>query len=361
MPSAPNLPDSYYIGQEFVEDPDTVTTTIQVLFYSPALIQPFDFFAKKTKVSVGQKDGWLVCSFPQEISKKLIADVEARKQRATQFIVGYVTRYLPRINYELLRLRYTSGHLLVRTYSTLDAYGIRIIPAGATMPVPVEWPPTVRAFPPASALAASNDAVHIHDFIDATNAYFTGAYDDSIRKAITSVENAFRAYDLTAPQRRWWQAILARLTGNRGSFRSIVNRRVRADDLGRTVIADNLIYLYGLRNKIVHEHFRLRPENGWICKKAIGTVQYLHQWLARDADTRSYVMRLAQQFLLLDTVASGQDLDRIARRVRTEARSPLPTITTPRDVDKFMFEGLRITKEAWRLVLKNKVHRNFYP
>lgn len=354
------FPESYYIGQEFVEDTEFEECTIEFTFYSPAILDPFEFYIHTKKISGKQKGSLLKVSFQQKISSKLI-DSLLWGRGGEKFIIGYISQYLPRINQELINQRYRSAHFLVRTFSTLDIYKLEInvpkyFPEIGLLKV--RWPTSISTFQPAKVLAKNKDHVYLRDFIDAGNAYLEGNYDDSIRKVITSVENAFDFFKLKAAPSKYPKFIsyfLPRVS----TFREIILNNIDGQGIARKTISNNLIFLYSLRNKIVHNKFRIRPENGWVCKKAIGTLNYLYQFLNNDAETKDYVTYLGGQFLMLDDLVKGENLGYIKRRASipyTEDQK----IDSDEKLNNMMFSGLAIDKEEQTLVLRNKVPRLFY-
>lgn len=352
----------YYIGQEFIEDTDTETATIEVSFYSPAVLDSFDFLAPDGKKITGTQNGTLLnISFDQLLSKKLIEALMWGK--SDQFIIGYISKYLPIINAELLRQRYSSGHFLVKTFSTLDIYKVLIkVPSLAQEigAITLRWPQSMPSFPPAKKLAVEKDEIFVRDFIDAGNAYLSGNYDDCIRKAITSVENAFSHYGLKPKSVSKWQRIIDKLFDRKYKFNRIVTDNIYAENLGNKMVSSNLRFLYKLRNKIVHEKFRIRPENGWIAKKAIGTLHYLYQFLGRRVDQHAvdYAFYLGAQFLMVAGLFRGENLDYIKKR-HTEKSKP-NIIKTPEDLDKSVFEDLLINNREQSIILRNEIPPHFY-
>ena len=124
-----DLPEKYYWGMEFVEDKETVEVIIDFFFYSPALLEPFEIFVSGKKIAGIQQGNLLHVTFEQTISKRLF-DTLKKKGNKGEFIIGYISRYLPSINQEILRQRYSLGHFLVQTYSILNIVILRVIPKG---------------------------------------------------------------------------------------------------------------------------------------------------------------------------------------------------------------------------------------
>lgn len=347
-----NWTGGHYVGKKFAEDDEILDTKLEILFYSPAILEPFDFHLYDKKIEAIHKNGFLVISYNQVLSKKLIDDL--RSGKSEQFIIGYISKYLPQINKEILKQRYSLGHFLVRTYSTLDIYKIYLNILGTTLATRQEkivlmWPQSITSFPPAESLAQSEDEIYIRDFIDAGNAYLTGHYDDCIRKIITSIENSFKFYKLKGSTPHGLQKLFNFC--KKSKFRDIIKINMDKNDIGHKVTAENILFIYNLRNKIVHDKFRINPKNGWICKKAIGTLNYIYQFLGKGSNTTAYIFYLSQQFLMLDNFTRGINLDDIKKNNDEEFNND-QIIDSPQKMDEFMFNGLRISKKEQDIIMK---------
>ncbi len=346
------LPDKYYTGMEFVEDTNTADVTIDFFFYSPALLEPFEIFVFSKKITGIQQANLLHISFEQTISKRLL-DTLQQEGNKHEFIIGYISYYLPRINQEMLRQRYSLGHFLVQTYSTLDIVILNLTLKGTDKVISILWSPTITSFPPLKEFEGKYDKIHIRDFIDAGNSYLVGDYDDCIRKVITSAENTFRFYGLRSYLPKGYLKYLQRLLPRKSNFVGIVRGNIYSDkNLGQQVVAENLIFIYKLRNKIVHTKFKISFQNGWVCKKAIGTLKYLLQFLGQYDESAKYIHYLSEQFIMLDAYLTGINLDAV--RDREESKENITVVDTPEKFNKFMFEGLRITEEQKSAALHNK-------
>lgn len=360
MDKLEDIPDEFYIGKDFVEDTETEKAIIEILFFSPAVLDSFELFVAGKKIIGTQKTGLLVVFFEQVLSKKLIKNLMSGESES--FIIGYISKYLPRVNEEILHQRYTSGHFLVKTFSTLDIYRVNVkVPSVTKDPILLSWPQSIASFPLAKNLAEKKDEIYIRDFIDAGNAYLEGNYDDCIRKSITSVENAFHKYNLKSNPPIGWKRFFSMILPKKRKFDQIVKNIIYADSLGRKVIAENLLFLYKLRNKIVHDKFRIRSENGWIGRKAIGTLDYLYQFLSKDQETGNYISYLSGSLKMLDNFSKGENLDRIKQRENFKQEiSKDQIIDSDEKMDTFMFNNLRIDDNEKAVILKNKLPPNYY-
>ena len=317
-------PESFYVGQQYVEDQNRIDCTISVGFVYPGMIEPGVLWYRKSQISIRQKPPVLIVSIKRKIAACLWDDIRLFGWGG-QFIVGYVNTLMPVVNRRLLDNRYLSGQPLSRTYSLLDA--IWLVVTHQDVDVPLNWPVAVSPFPRSAQLAPGRDEPYLRDFVDAIHAYFWSDFDDCIRRLVTSVETFF-AY-------RKWKASRAPST-----FRRILDHNVETKSLSGEVVVENLKYIYKIRNRIVHGGFRMSPASGLFCDKAIATVRYLIQRYSGDPAVSRYAHSHGMQFLGLQRVV-GQlyDLDKIQRGVGVKADGP--PIENMAQMDEFMFKSLR--------------------
>jgi hypothetical protein len=76
------VPQSYYIGQEYAEDPASVQCTIAANFLSPGYVEPFEFWFHKTKVNGTQYGNVLLVTADRRLSLRLWDDLRLKRVRA---------------------------------------------------------------------------------------------------------------------------------------------------------------------------------------------------------------------------------------------------------------------------------------
>lgn len=363
MKEEKKFPDSYYIGQEYVEDKNQTSMRFDVQFYSPAELQPFDFFYKKKKISGSQKGRYLTVSFVEKLPRRLINDIAWNRKNAQQYVYGYLALPIARVNQEILRQRYSLGHFLAGTFSFFDIASITLTNVGENPTdevISMPWPPIFSAPPHSAFSEVSNPEVFIRDYIDAWNDYFRGDFDNCVRRIITSVENFFDFKELNVKQKYPWWRPIARLTARKPTFKDILNDlRRKSRFIGHEVVSENLLFLYKIRNKITHSSLRIHQENGWwFCGKALETLQYLYQFLdgGEEGSNGAYAFRtygfansLLHQTRGL-TVEQSEELGRGMLEGEIEER----IIRTDEDINEFKFGGLRISDEEKAKILNGK-------
>ncbi len=334
-----DLPDSFFVGQPYVEDPIKIDCILEVNFVFPAVIDPTEFYLNKNKVIIQQRGSILQVHIYRRISGLLWRNI-SKSHLGEDFILPYIAKILPEVNRRLLELRYFKGHLLARTFSVMEAHSVFVI--HQKKKARLLWPVSVKNFPPSETIAKENDEIYIRDYIDAMHSYFKNDFDECIRRVITSTENLFKIRKLRG------------FSGN-NSFRSILFNNLNTQSFSGKIIAENMLFVYKLRNKIVHDKFRIKPSNGWICRKGIGTLNYLLQRLSRDAKMAHYVSSLAGQFLMLqDFLGERMDLDRLEEyaKHRDDPINPENIINNYADLDRSMFTSLQITEKEKSVVYR---------
>jgi len=114
------LPSRQYVGQEYVEDSTRFPCHVEFSTHSPGAITDFDFFLNQKKVRVSQHGTFIVVRIENfDMSEKLFENAKVGGS-GTQFILAEITQYLPKINEELMKQKYRSGHLLTKTFSIFD-------------------------------------------------------------------------------------------------------------------------------------------------------------------------------------------------------------------------------------------------
>lgn len=361
-----DFPSSYFVGQEYVEPQSHESVRIELRLYSPAVLDSFEFFIQKKKIKGEQRGGVLFVSFDIILPRNLLTDLAYGKGNAQTYVLGYISRYLPRINQEMLEQRYSSGHYLIQTFSVLDVFKITVSnlnPDLADEVITVPWPPSFKKFPPTQRIKGKEIETYLMDFIDAGNDYLRGDYNNCIRRIITSAENAFKFYKLDKKTLIGWRRYLSFLPFFREASFNIIARSISThDDLGRQVVSENLLFLYKLRNRIVHDKFRIRFENSLVCRKGISTLNYLYQFLGQGGNVAEYISFMEGQLKMLDGELRGVTME--ALRLRQEGAKQEPKrediIDSVKKMNEWMFGSLRISGEEQRVVLKNKIPPNFY-
>jgi hypothetical protein len=338
------LPKSFYVGQDYIEDPVKFPCYIEFSVYSPGIIEPFEFFLNKKRVRINQSETFILARIEiAALSQKLFNDIKTTG-RGESFILAEIAQFLPKINEELMRQKYLSGHLLIKTFSIFDINHIFLRKTDGEVVV-VDWPQTLPSYPPSQALA--KDDIYVRDLLNAINHYFDKNFDDCIRNLVTSVENFVRTRGLRGKSRF--------LFFRRNSFVSVLKNNLAGPYIGNEVVRENMIFIYRIRNKIVHNDFRIKNSNGWGCVKGIGTVTYLFRLLGKDPQLNLYMKSLQGQFILLRNFCgdAGNTLEAM-EKVGKAPPGANQVIQTPQDLDRFVFEGLRFSAKEKGVFLQGR-------
>lgn len=267
------LPESYFIGQEFIQDKEHVSVIITCIFHLSALIKPISFIYKDCKVTTDQKGCDFILLIERSISKRLFYSV-SKNRTSERFIVGYINDILPVMNEHLINQKYLCGHLLIRTFSPLDIHKIIIVNKKNKDSKRLSFPFSVTNFPRSEEFAEGSNFKFIRDLIESTTYYYYYNLDDCVRKIISSIENFF---------------LLRNIKGK--SFKEKLLKSLRKENHSISwepylkMFFSNIMYVYKIRNSIVHDKYRMDFNDIWLCKKGIGTLFYIYQTNLNDKNT----------------------------------------------------------------------------
>lgn len=349
-PQMPAIIDGY------LNDPKQVPVAISVAFISPAVVPQLTIWHNKAKIDMGQRGSALAIVIHRKISSRLWDDLRLFQQ-GHLFVVGYVHALLPAINRRLLDNRYLSGHVYSRTYAVHEALGISIRHKNDTVRTP--WPISALPFPRVAQFAHASRETCIRDYIDAVHAFVRNDFDDCIRRVITSTEDfiVFKKWKTAPPQRplpsNIWEKIADRIRRvlRRNSapaipntFKNTLRTNIRTDRIAGQVILENLLFIYHVRNRIVHAGFRLSTHSARFCRKSIATVGYLLQRASRSRDIAQFVFSVEMHLNLLEgTFDQLVDLDRL--KLIYASDGPVTNIDSAQDLEEMMFSTLRFTDQ----------------
>jgi hypothetical protein len=335
-------PSSFYRWQEYVEDKLRIHCVIAATFQFSGALAQTKFYLHNSLVTIEQRGPLLIVRVRRRISQRLVDDMKFLG-RGHYHVVAYLVSYLPKINRLLTDNRYYSGNLLSRNFSIFEALSIVVICKHQL--IPVTWPPAFASFPPSVALAGNVDQLFVHDYIDSIQSYFCGEYDDCVRRVVTGAENFFRAQGWdTAEKETLIECLIRRLARkpkpNPRAFNQILRKRMNTKISGK-VIQENMHYVYGVRNRIVHNGFRMSTKSERFCSKSITTLKYLLIRYSNNQIIGRYVHSLGMQFVMQSQFyADTWNLDIIERR-REEIQNPKITMNDSDDIENYMFNALR--------------------
>jgi hypothetical protein len=342
-------PESFYVGGPYVTDKRKVDCIIAANFIFPGTISPFEFRLHGARVFGYQHGNLLHIQVHRRISQQLWDDVRLRIPVKEKFIIAYLASCMPTINRRLLDNRYYEGHLLSRTFAIFEARVVSLSVNRRRMQL--SWPVSFAAFPPSAVAAKTIRMRSIGHLIDAMDSYFTSDFDDCIRRIVNSAETFFEEHGWSAtPLPNTLRRRLRKLLGLVVPENSNTFRRVLSDNVGRTklssrVINDNMHFIYTVRNRIVHNGFRMSTSSNLFCDKAIATLRYLIAGYCSDAAVSKYVDGLYMQFKMqCGEFGESYNLDVIERRQSRAAESGGPAINSAAAMSQFVYEALRFTE-----------------
>ncbi|MDD5638776.1 MAG: hypothetical protein PHO28_02635 [Candidatus Pacebacteria bacterium] len=345
--------------QKYIDDKKFIEIAIEIELIYKTLIDNFFFHYKyhnrEIVVSWNQTGGLVQLLIEDlQIPKSLLEDLKINK--GSQYIISIINQVLPLVNNELDHQKYSKGNILIKRINFLDITKICLIyheenKNWQNIIIPLIIFPKECSNLQRKYFQDKLPPIYIRDYIDAMESFIKYNFNDCIRQIITSLEDCFCFYKLKV---RKWPLFIDLLINYRGRVPKIIRKYIK-----HSTIKNNLLFLYTLRNKIVHEGFIIKPEHGWICKKGIGTMSYVFQHPFINEIEKEYLLLLVNQFLLIINEINGLDLEDIKKwhqyfNELSEVEKDKFVIKSSEDLDKFMFSGLEITKKEKREILKSQ-------
>jgi hypothetical protein len=117
------------------------------------------------------------------------------------------------------------------------------------------------------------------------------------------------------------------------------------------------MFIYFLRNKIVHDKLRFKFENEMICKKGIGTLLYIYQSKHNvRKNLFNYIFSLDMQFKMISDNLAFMNLDWLRKNEEGSQKDEDiqdRIIRNKDDMDNWIFSSIRINKEQKRKASKS--------
>lgn len=341
--------------QEYAND-EIIEVLIKYLVRLPSRVK--DFNIDLHPLHVRQDGGQIFINLHKKIPKKLFDDIkkfyvlssskkevpkDLYEKNPAQYILGYIRETLPTINTEIIKRKYSEGHIILRTISQFDIERVFLIDDKGKH-YQVLWPLPLPGclFLPTKELEDIEknpqkfSVVFVKDLIAAMTNYFSFEFDECVRRVITSLENYFIHYDLKKQPEKGWLK-------NRISTYIIEEYYGAYKDRDLKIIRENILFIYKLRNLIVHDKIRLEinKSNIMLCKKAIGTLLYIYQSkFVRDDGKYDYIFSFHGEFKGIADIVLGLNLDLF--KERDEQTSKIEILRTPDDINRSFFASLAI-------------------
>jgi hypothetical protein len=337
---------SYYRGQEYIECPTTVPCLIEAYFTYTGAIERAQFWYRKTEIEIRQLGPFLRVSVSRRIPSLLWDHVRVGMPGAVDiFLIGYLNAILPEVNRRLLEVRYQQGHLLSRTFHVSEATLVNL--RHGVDVVRVAWPSPTAAFGPAAMLGPRIKHLYVRELVDAMHAFLRSEFDESVRRVVTSAEKFFRdrGWDVRVRSgvlARILAALRLRSRTKKHSFRQCLLRNLDTSRNPGDVLVENMMIVYGVRNRIVHGGYRLQPSAKTFCHKALSTLRYIIYYFCGDATVSRFVFSLEMQLLMFaDRAGENFDLDRIRRTLDRGLAVQAPKIESNQAFERTVFNALR--------------------
>ena len=234
---------------------------------------------------------------------------------------------MPYINERVREIKYSTVQVVSRTLSMLDIQGI-VIADEADRAFEVLWPVGFGSFP-FQQKPKNCDFIYIRDLIEAMTSYIYYDYDETIRKIITSLDNALKHYQIKDKIRQKYPDDQKKL-----KFKNMMDEVVTRPELNF-----NIKKIYDIRNGIVHDKIRLNSKHETLLKKSIGTLLYIYKIYLNDSSELSrYILQIEMQFGSIINSLRGMKLEFFIQDIPQETK----LIKTPQELDEQQFGSIKI-------------------
>ena len=158
-----DLPESYIIGQEYINDEQT-EVTFKFFVRLPCVFSNVSLEDKKIKLyMLGE---FLVIEYTLLLSKKLFEDISSGKR--SNYVWSYLDKILPYVNEEIQKNKYSRGQVLLRNLSFFDIAIAQVYKNNTC--VAILESSIFDDFPKLCADNTFHNFVYIRDYIDAFTA-----------------------------------------------------------------------------------------------------------------------------------------------------------------------------------------------
>jgi len=317
------------IGDEYIEDKNRIYVTI--VYFLNYSITNINFKTELDNNPItggwGQNSGSFIIKYERKISEKLFNNLNKNNYLDVNFIFGYFNAILPKINEEIFKLKYLSGHILCRPVSKFDVTQIVIIKKITDEYVNIVGSYKIDNSALPLSLKEENNHIFIRDYIDAMTSFLFNNYDDCIRKIITSLENFFF-------QNKFGNIFVMNLKKLTTGDYSPPKWKIYMP-----ILYDNMLFIFKLRNKIIHENLRINYDALWfeVCGKAIDTLQYLYQNSLNKNIGWRYFVRMSSQFHALIDSSRIMNLDEL-EKLKTNDKKDVKTLDIPPELKRELTE-----------------------
>lgn len=327
------FPDSYIIGQEYVNDK---RIEITMKFYAGISCVFPTCYAMNNAIKIYFNGVDCVIEYNVELSQKLIKDIEIGSAEA--YVWSYFNAILPYINSVIYRNRYEKGQILCKAISMYDINAVEIIENSQI--IKTFGANVFSNFKDSFGFEKEKQHVYIRDFMDALTAKLYCNYEECIRKIITSLENYFIREGMEIR-----------------TFKSTLKYAMRRMKFkyGKNIIYKNLCYIYDLRNEIVHDKLRVehhKKEWETVCHLGLGSLRYYFMNSSTRTDENRYIDSVGIQYLLINKVFDDS-LCKIIENERIYREENSVKIETEEDFQKNMYDQMIINDR-----IKNAIKGN---
>lgn len=323
------------IGEEYVNS-EKKEVTIEFLLFVNWTIDEITFQNDFGYIKCCNDKGLLSIVYKRKIPNKMIQEFLENRPNLNYFI-GYFIALLPRLNNEIYKQKYSKGYLLLKPITFRDIFTISLnCEVGENTIVCHQ---SQRNIVPKD-IPDNKLEVYIRDFLDSMTLFLNNDYENCVRTCITSLENYFILKGKTQTFRKNLEDICSEIDFDQNGKTT-----------NRTIIYDNISFLYDIRISIVHKNLKNDFDWSWIelCEKGISSLNYIYENHCSDSEICDFFEKLMLEFTSIKGLNKILDLDIIEHNYFNTDNSDNNNntiINSEEDFNDLMFQRVKFSDEC---------------
>lgn len=322
------------IGDEYTKS-EKKEVTIEFSLFINWTIDEFNFQNDFGTIKCVNNNGLLSIIYKRKIPNKLIQEFLETNPNLNYFI-GYFIALLPEINKEIYKQKYSKGYLLLKPITFRDIFKISLKCEFGENAIFCHQP-QMNIIPK----NISNDKleVYIRDFLDSMTLFLNNDFENCVRTCITSLENYFILKGKNQTFRKNLEEIC-----------SEIDFDINGKTTNRTIIYENISFLYDIRIAIVHKNLKNDFDYSWVelCEKGISSLNYVLQNHCADTDLYDFFNKVMLEFTGIKGLNKILDLDIIEKNYNNseDLNENDKIINSEEDFNNRMFQRVKFSTEC---------------
>ena len=321
-------------GQEYITS-EKKEVKIEFKLFINWTIDEINFENEFGKIKCYNDKSLLSITYDRKIPNKMIIEFFENKLNLKYFI-GYFAALLPKINNEIYKQKYSKGYLLLKPITFRDIFSISLNSAEKENTL-ICYQSQLNIVP--KNISEDKLEVYLRDFLDSMTLFLNNDFENCVRACITSIENYFILIGKNKTFRKNLEEVCSEIDFDQNEKTT-----------NRTIIYDNISFLYDIRIAIVHKNLKNDFDWEWteLCEKGISSLNYIYANHCTDTDVCEFLENLILEFTSIKGLNKIMDLDIIERSYfdTNENQNTKKIITSTEEFNDIMFQRVKFSDEC---------------